>query len=179
MSPRPILRRLGGFERIGAKSFRADQCDRPPSKDAWRARPVTDGQASLLKSKLEETKESMFHAVKQQIRSLFRQTLAILGLWLDCSLRLQELYLEQRFGPLNVQTDKLLYTQACQQPYRDFMGSRGQQGLCTGKAQDDGAAAATETEDLFCLTSEDGTLYSEATPLRGQALQQRPGVLKV
>ncbi|CAE7646565.1 unnamed protein product [Symbiodinium pilosum] len=120
VSPRPILRR-------------------PPSKDAWRARPVTDGQASLLKSKLEE------------------------------------LYLEQRFGPLNVQTDKLLYAQACQQPYRDFMGSRGQQGLCTGKAQDDGAAAATETEDLFYLTSEDGTLYSEATPLRGQALQQRPG----
>ena len=41
--------RVWGFGRFWNAQWRP-----APSKEAWRAQPVTDGQASLLKSKLEE-----------------------------------------------------------------------------------------------------------------------------
>ncbi|CAE7455457.1 unnamed protein product [Symbiodinium natans] len=98
--------------------------------DSWRARPVTDGQASLLKSKLEE------------------------------------LYLEQRFGPLHLRAQEVLYECKQRKPDRD----------------------AVQSEELFHLTSEaddpavldaqaerrPATARSANTPTRSSPAMSRP-----
>ncbi|CAE7563907.1 unnamed protein product [Symbiodinium sp. CCMP2592] len=109
-----------------------------PSKEAWRAQPVTDGQASLLKSKLEEL------YMEQRFG--------------------KELYMEQRLGRLSLRANpshENLTTQLAGS-HRPFRANR---------APRDGVAAATQTEDLFYLTSEDVAL-PDASP--DAAMQHRP-----
>ncbi|CAE7896447.1 unnamed protein product, partial [Symbiodinium microadriaticum] len=106
-----------------------------PSKDAWRAQPVTGGQASLLKSKLEEL------YMEQRFG--------------------KELYMEQHFGRLSLRASPSHenLTTPPAGSHRRFRTSRAP----------DGVAAATQTE-LFYLTSEDVAL-PDASPA---SMQHRP-----
>ncbi|CAE6926053.1 unnamed protein product [Symbiodinium sp. CCMP2456] len=107
-----------------------------PSKDAWRAQPVTDGQALLLKSKLEEL------YMEQRFG--------------------KELYMEQRFGRLSLRASPSHenLTTPLAGSHRPFRTSRAP----------DGVAGAKQGEELFYLTSE-AVALPDASPA---AMQHRP-----